>query len=251
MRKSVIMVRGVLLVLILAGSAAGEGLFDKVKKGNQAMAGGDYRKALEYYHDAETDLPESPELEYNMAGALHYDGGYEEAVDKYQRALNTTDINTEAQAHYNLGNTLFRMQDYQKAIQSYQQALEINPDDMDAKFNLELARRKLKEQMEQQEEDPQQKQEQQEEQQQDQEQQQQEEQEKEDQEKEQDQQQQQDQEQDQQDQQQEPQPQPQDEDEMSEEDAERILNALRDDEKEIQKKLKRRQVAGDYAGKDW
>ena len=251
MRKSVIMVRGVLLVLILAGSAAGEGLFDKVKKGNQAMAGGDYRKALEYYHDAETDLPESPELEYNMAGALHYDGGYEEAVDKYQRALNTTDINTEAQAHYNLGNTLFRMQDYQKAIQSYQQALEINPDDMDAKFNLELARRKLKEQMEQQDEDPQQKQEQQEEQQQDQEQQQQEEQEKEDQEKEQDQQQQQDQEQDQQDQQQEPQPQPQDEDEMSEEDAERILNALRDDEKEIQKKLKRRQVAGDYAGKDW
>jgi Ca-activated chloride channel family protein len=251
MRKSVIMVRGVLLVLILAGSVAGEGLFDKVKKGNQAMAGGDYRKALEYYHDAETDLPESPELEYNMAGALHYDGGYEEAVDKYQRALNTTDINTEAQAHYNLGNTLFRMQDYQKAIQSYQQALEINPDDMDAKFNLELARRKLKEQMEQQEEDPQQKQEQQEEQQQDQEQQQQEEQEKEDQEKEQDQQQQQDQEQDQQDQQQEPQPQPQDEDEMSEEDAERILNALRDDEKEIQKKLKRRQVAGDYVGKDW
>jgi len=251
MRKSVIMVRGVLLVLILAGSVAGEGLFDKVKKGNQAMAGGDYRKALEYYHDAETDLPESPELEYNMAGALHYDGGYEEAVDKYQRALNSTDINTEAQAHYNLGNTLFRMQDYQKAIQSYQQALEINPDDMDAKFNLELARRKLKEQMEQQEEDPQQKQEQQEEQQQDQEQQQQEEQEKEDQEKEQDQQQQQDQEQDQQDQQQEPQPQPQDEDEMSEEDAERILNALRDDEKEIQKKLKRRQVAGDYVGKDW
>ena len=38
---------------------------------------------------------------------------------------------------------------------------------------------------------------------------------------------------------------------MSEEDAERILNALRDDEKEIQKKLKRRQVAGDYVGKDW
>ncbi len=248
MRKSV-MIKGVILVLILAGSVAGEGLFDKVKKGNQAMAGGDYRKALEYYHDAETDLPESPELEYNMAGALHYDGGYEEAVDKYQRALNSTDINTEAQAHYNLGNTLFRMQDYQKAIQSYQQTLEINPDDMDAKFNLELARRKLKEQMEQQEENPQQKQ--QEDQQQQDQQQQQEDQEKGDQEQEQDQQQQQDQEQDQQDQEQQPQPQPQDKDEMSKEDAERILNALRDDEKEIQKKLKRRQVAGDYVGKDW
>jgi tetratricopeptide (TPR) repeat protein len=37
------------------------------------------------------------------------------------------------------------MQDYQKAIESYQKALEINPDDIDAKFNLELARRMLKE----------------------------------------------------------------------------------------------------------
>lgn len=249
MRKSV-MVRVVILVLILAGSVAAEGLFDKVKNGNEAMARGDYRKALEYYHDAETDLPESPELEYNMAGALHYDGGYEEAVDKYQRALNSTDINTEAQAHYNLGNTLFRMQDYEKAIQSYQQTLEIDPDDMDAKFNLELARRRLKEQMQPQEKEQQQKQEQQEDQQQ-QEQEQQEEQENEDQEQEQEQQQQQDQEQDQQDQEQQPQPQPQDKDEMSREDAERILNALHDDEKEIQKKLKRPQVTGDYAGKDW
>ena len=126
MRKSVMMVRGVTLVLILAGSVASEGLFDKVKNGNEAMARGDYRKALEYYHDAETDLPESPELEYNMAGALHYDGGYEEAVDKYQRALNSTDINTEAQAHYNLGNTLFRIQDYEKAIQSYQKSCILN-----------------------------------------------------------------------------------------------------------------------------
>ena len=38
---------------------------------------------------------------------------------------------------------------------------------------------------------------------------------------------------------------------MSQEDAERILNALRDDEQEIQEKIKRQRAVGDYTGKDW
>ena len=44
---------------------------------------------------------------------------------------------------------------------------------------------------------------------------------------------------------------PQDVQEMSKEDAERILNALRDDEKDIQEKLRRHRVSGEYNGKDW
>ena len=149
MRKLVVL-KCVTILLLVTGSVAAENYVDKVMQGNAAFKAGDNKKALEYYHSAETELPESPELEYNIAGALHRDGGFEEAVEKYSKALNSTDINIEAQAHYNLGNTLFRMEDYQKAIPSYQKSLEINPDDMDAKFNLELARRKLKEQMEQQ-----------------------------------------------------------------------------------------------------
>mgnify|MGYP001616573834 CR=1 FL=1 len=38
---------------------------------------------------------------------------------------------------------------------------------------------------------------------------------------------------------------------MSKEDAERILNALKDDEKDIQKKVQRQVKAGNYSGKDW
>jgi len=231
-----------LMLTLTVVDARGEDHIDLVKKGNEAFQKGNYKKALEYYHRAETDLPESPELDYNVAGALHQDGGYEQAVDKYTRALNTTDINLEASAHYNLGNTYFRMEDYPNAIKSYENTLSINPNDMDAKYNLELARKMLKDQMQPQQQDQQQQQKQQQEQEQ---QQQQEQQQEQDQQQQQDDQQQDQQQQEQQQQQQEKQK------EISKEDAERILNALRDDEQNIQKKIKRQRKAGNYTGKDW
>jgi Ca-activated chloride channel family protein len=212
-----------------------------VKKGNEAFANADYKKALEYYHMAETDLPESAELDYDVAGALHKDGAYEQAVDEYTKSLHTSDINLEAAAHYNLGNTYFRMEDYENAIKSYENALKINPEDMDAKYNLELARKMLKEQIKpQQQQQQQQQQQKQEKQQQNQQEQNQ-----------QEQQQQQQEQQEEQQQQEKPQPQPQEQKEMSKEDAERILNALRDDEQDIQKKIRREVKAGNYTGKDW
>ena len=218
-----------------------------VKNGNEAFANKDYMKALEEYHAAETDLPASPELEYNIAGALYGQGKYEEAVDKFTRALNSTDPALAAKAHYNLGNTYYRMQDYLKAIQSYEEALKINPKDMDAKFNLELARKMLKENSKPDQKNQQNQQN------------------KQDQKSKQDQQNQ-DQNKDKQDEQngdqndknqdQKDQPQQQKSDpkntkEMSKEDAERILNALRDNEQDTQKRLKREIKVGEYNGKDW
>jgi Ca-activated chloride channel family protein len=234
-----------LAFLSLAAAARADDYIDLVKKGNEAFAKKDFKSALEYYHGAEVDLPESPELEYNMAGALHEQGSYEETVDRYARSLNTTEIGLEARAHYNLGNTHFRMGDYEKAITSYQNALNINPGDVDAKFNLELARRRLKEQIKPEQQQPEQQQQQEEQKQEEQQQQQNQ------QQNEQQQPQQQQEQQEQQQQQEQPQPEPKDDQEMSREDAERILNALRDDEQDLQKKIKRQRKAGDYIGKDW
>ena len=227
-------------LLLTAASAYGDDYVDLVRKGNDAFANGKYNEALEFYHSAEVDLPESPELNYNMAGVHHQQGGYEEAVDNYTRSLNTTDINLESDAHYNLGNTYFRMQDFENAIKSYESALNLYPEDMDAKYNLELARKMLKDQMQPQQQQQQQQEHQQQEQQQDQDQQ------------EQQQQQQQEQQSQEEQQQQQQQAQPQEEEkEISPEDAERILNALRDDEGDIQKKIKRQSQTGGYTGHDW
>ncbi len=235
-----------MLLVALASVVFAEDYVDKVKQGNEAFKKQDYKQALEYYRSAETEAPVLEPLQYNIGGALYQQGNYEETVDRYTKALDATDITFQQQAYYNLGSTFFRMAEYEKAIANYQKALEINPDDTDAKFNLELARKRLKDQIkpEQQQQDQQEKQQPKEdEQQQDQ--------------QNQDQQEQQQQDQQQQDQQeskpeeQQQKQDAQDDTEMSREDAERILNALRDDEQELQKNIKRQVGAKEYQGKDW
>ncbi|MBI5266280.1 MAG: tetratricopeptide repeat protein [candidate division Zixibacteria bacterium] len=246
MRKTAVMT--VLLGGLVVGGPAYADYIKNVKKGNEAFAQKDYMKALEEYHAAETDLPVSPEIDYNVGGALFEQGKYEEAVEKFTRALNSTNPALAEQAHYNLGNTHYRMQDYVKAIQSYEEALKLNPKDMDAKYNLELARKMLKEnskpdqkgQQNQQNKQDQQKQ--------------QSDQDKQDQGKDKQDQQnadQNDKNQDQQDKQQQQKADPKNAKQMSKEDAERVLNALRDNEQDTQKRLKRQIKAGEYNGKDW
>jgi Ca-activated chloride channel homolog len=239
----------VLTFLVLVGGLATAGDFATLNEaGNKAFEKGNFQEALDLYRQAETERPETPELYYNEANALVETGKYEEAVEKFTKALNTDDITLQARAYYNGGNGFFKKEDFRQAIEWYQKSLELNPDDMDAKYNLELARNRLREQMERQPQDKQQQQQQQQ-QQQDQQKQEQKQQEQKPEEQKQDQQQQQQQDQQQQ-QQMEKQQQP-DPNEMTEEDALRILRALDDAEKDNQKEQKRFKAQGTYRGKDW
>lgn len=227
-----------LLIGLALPAMAGE-VEELVATGNAAFRNEQYSEALEQYQIAETEIPESPELDYNIAGVLHHQEKFEEAVERFTDALNSQDANLHNWANYNLGSTYFRMGDYQNAIASFQKVLEADPSDLDAKFNLELARKKLKEniQPENEEQDEQQQQQQQEQEQQQQQQQQNQDQNEQDQQEQQE--------------QQEQQQQQVEEKDISKEDAERILNALKDDEQDVQKKVKRQMSGGDYTGNDW
>ena len=45
-------------VLLFAGTAAAEDYIDLVKKGNEALTASNYKKAMEFYHQAEVQIPE-------------------------------------------------------------------------------------------------------------------------------------------------------------------------------------------------
>ncbi len=242
--RSVICVVFVFLPLLTAHA---DNFVGSVKKGNSAFKEGNFGKALEFYHQAEVDRPEMPELQYNIGAALYKEGKYEEAAEKLQKSFITDDVKNEAMAHYNLGNVYYKSGDYQKAIQAYQKSLELSPDDIDAKYNLELARKMLKEQLKPQQQQNQKQNQQQQQQQKDQQQQKQQQQ---DQQQEQSKQNQQNQ-QDQQNQDKQKQQQQADKNQMSKEDAERILNALKDDEKETQKEVRQVQGPAVSQGIDW
>jgi len=226
----------------------------QVAEGNKHYAENKFDEANDKYRDAEVANPESPIVHFNIGDALYKKRKYEEALQAYQKALQKSDdAQLQAQSHYNIGNTYFRLNKWQESLQSYQEALKLNPKDNEAKYNLEYVRAKIKENAQKQPQDQQQQQKQNQQQQdqqnqqdqQKQDQQQQEQQQKEQQQEEQDQ-----QKPDEQKQQQATQ-QRKDQEQMKKEDAARLLEALKNQEKEAQKQRQMKVQGRARVDKDW
>lgn len=191
-----------------------------------------YRKALE----KEKDLVQG---HFNLGNALAKEGKYDDAMREFAIAgEKAASPETKGHAWYNIGNSLMGAQKYQEAVDAYIKSLQLNPRDQEAKYNLSYALEKLKQQQQQQNQQDKKEKKQDKKNQQNKDQQQKQDQQKQDQKK--------------QDQQQKPQQQPQpQEKQMSKADAERILEVLKNNEKEVQKKLRVRQAVRPKTDKDW
>ena len=220
----------------------------QVLEGNKLFIEEKYDEANNKYRDALVNNPENPVIHFNIGNTQYKKKKFEEAMKDYEKSLSIDDILTQSKSYYNMGNTLYRMGKLPESILAYTQALKLNPDDEDAKYNLEYVRAKLKDQAQKK---PQSNQQQQQQQQQDQQQQgeKNQEQNKQEQEKKQDQSQ---NEQDQQQKEQQQQQQKQkDQQEMTKEEAERILEALKEDNKDLQKQKKSKRTVRFRVVKDW
>ncbi len=177
-----------------------------------------YRKALEEQSDSYKAL-------FNLGDALYKQDKFEDAAGEFN-TLSQTGIDkiSRARSFHNLGNSLLKANRVEESIQAYKNALRNYPDDLETKYNLAYAQDLLKQQQQQQQKQKEQDQENSE----------QDKQEQQDKKKEQTEQQQNEQQQ-QQDQQQKQQQEPQ----ISKEDAKRLLEALAENEKELQEKLKK------------
>ncbi len=132
----------------------------KVIEGNQLYSEEKYDAASNKYQDALLENPSSPLIQFNVGDVLYKKNNYEKSLESYQKSLDTDDPMMQSQAYYNLGNALYRSQKLPESILAYEQALKLNPDDEDAKFNLEFVRNKMKENAQQQPQDQQQQQQQ-------------------------------------------------------------------------------------------
>lgn len=230
----------------------------KVNKGNEQYDVEKYEEALTSYTDALLDDPLHEIAIFNEATANYKLKKYDQAIESLQKLAGSKDLQISAKALYNIGNAQFQQNKLQEAIQSYIHSLDLNPDDADAKHNLELARAKLKENAQKQPQQNQQNQQQQNQQdQQQQEQDQQQKQNEQNQEANQQENKQQNEEEksaeekqakEQQVQKQSAEP---DKDKLSKEEAERILKALREQEQNSEKKKAPIRGNGRYTEKDW
>jgi len=123
------------------------------RKANEAYERGDYAQAAELYRQAIQSDPDNPKLYFNLGNSLARSGQAEEAARAYENFKSMTDDPMEiSMADYNLGNLLSDAQELEMASEYYREALRNNPEDPDAKHNYELALRQHQEQQQQQQE---------------------------------------------------------------------------------------------------
>lgn len=157
---------GAALVGLLAIGAAGTFVYKfntsdaTIAQGNQAFASQQYDAALEKYTSAQTSAPIFAEPFYNAANVFYKQGAFDKAQAMLEQALTRSNEKIAQFLEYNLGNVAYNAKQFEQAIAAYEDALRLNPDDADAKHNLELALLQ-KQQQDQQQQNQQQNQEQQ------------------------------------------------------------------------------------------
>lgn len=118
-----------------------------IKKGNEAYEKKDYENAITQYQQATVKNPADPTAAYNMGNALYKNKKADEAVQAYDEAASKASSKSDkAKAFYNKGVVLQNNKKLPECIEAYKNALKLNPQDEDARQNLQKALQQQKEQ---------------------------------------------------------------------------------------------------------
>lgn len=215
-------------MLWFTGSLSAQADRKFIRQGNREYEKEKYSESEISYRRAIDKNKASADAVFNSGDALYRQKKFEDAGKQF---IESHTINEEkdkrSASMYNLGNSLLMAEKLKESIDAYKNSLKLNPGNMEAKYNLAYAQDMLRKQEEQQQQQQQNKDNQDQNKDQDK---------KEDKNK--DQQQQQQDQQNQDENKQQDQKQQQQEQAMSKEDAERLLNAIANDEKNVQEKVK-------------
>ena len=118
---------------------------------------GQYEEAMQNYQKAAESDPARGDLQYNRGAAAYKAGEYSEAAEAFRQALDTPDLSLQENAYYNLGNAQYQhgleMQKvdanktiglWEQALHSYDSALKLKTT-ADAKHNYDFVKKELEE----------------------------------------------------------------------------------------------------------
>lgn len=150
------MIKSILLALLLVAAvllaACGSSAEKLNNRGNKAFEREEYAEALVNYQRAQVEAPGLAQAYYNAANTFYRAGDFGSALQQLHVALTlSADQKVVENSLFNIGNSHFNNQNLLAAVDSYRQALMLDPSDMDAKYNLELALQTQQQQQEQQE----------------------------------------------------------------------------------------------------
>lgn len=154
-QKSMICV--VALVLCAGTLSAQKAERKNVREGNKLYQSEKYTEAEIAYRKSLEVNPRSVEGTYDLGNALYKQKKFPEAAEQYQLIAGQGEKMVEtpegksrlSQVYHNMGNIFMQNKDYGKAVEVYKQSLRLNHKDDETRYNLALAQKLLQDQQNQ------------------------------------------------------------------------------------------------------
>jgi len=141
----------VLILMIFSGSALfAQDAKTDIYNGNKLYEEKKFKEAELEYQKAAQKKKMPLESNFNMGDALYKQKQFDGAAKSFNNiAASTTDPQIKADAYHNLGNTMLENKKYDESIEAYKKALLNNPKDDATRYNLAYAQQMLKKQQNQ------------------------------------------------------------------------------------------------------
>lgn len=121
-----------------------------IKKGNKLYSQKKYKEAETDYRKSLSPKSQNIEGSFNLGDALYKQKKFTDAGDEFNKlAGSAKNKQLTAAAYHNLGNSLFENKKLEQSIEAYKKALLADPKDDQTRYNLAYAQAMLKKQQQQ------------------------------------------------------------------------------------------------------
>ncbi len=137
--------------ILFSGTVRAQKENQVIKQGNDAYRSNDFLKATDAYEQVVQKDPENAIAQFNLGNALFRVNKKEDAVIAYDKSIKYLKKPVEkSNAFYNKGVLLQKEKKLPECIEAYKNALKIDPDNEDARQNLQIALQQQKKQQQKQ-----------------------------------------------------------------------------------------------------
>lgn len=141
---------GILMMIAVWSNHAFSQTNRYIQQGNKLYEQQKYKEAANDYSKALSKDPNNIPGWFNFGNSLYQQKQYDSSRKIMEATAKMANNSAgKAAANYNIGNTYMSQQKWEDAVNSYKQTLRNNPQDADAKYNLSYAEEMMKKQQQQ------------------------------------------------------------------------------------------------------
>lgn len=150
LKKTRIVIPIIIIFIFLSQVLHGQAEKKYIRQGNRVYEKNKFSESEILYRKATDKNKNAPNAVFNIGDALYKQNKFEDAGKQFmENAKMNEDKSKKSAALYNLGNSLLKANKVQESIEAYKGSLKLTPDNPEAKYNLAYAQDLLKKQQEQ------------------------------------------------------------------------------------------------------